>query len=76
MSNGHYCWIATVAKSSGFIKPAEKENSEKSLEAKVAALPQEIKDSIDKALPYYDALYKNRIKKQKLIIFFISPGSH
>ena len=60
----HYCWIATVAKSSGFIKPAEKENSEKSLEAKVAALPQEIKDAIDKALPYYDALYKNRIKNK------------
>ena len=51
-------WVGAAMKSSGFLKPDHID--EKSLEAKVAALPQEIRDVIDKALPFYEALYKVR----------------
>ena len=51
-------WHGNVMKSSGFLKPDHID--EKSLEAKVAALPQEIRDVIDKALPFYEALHKVR----------------
>ena len=61
-------WFETVMTSSGFkSKPDHCGNVEKeptTLEAKAAAarLSQETRDSIDKALPFYETLYRARIK--------------
>ncbi|XP_070538901.1 uncharacterized protein [Ptychodera flava] len=51
-------WYDTVLKSSGFMKPSEKETTEPD----VSSFPGYIQDAIRDARPYYEEMYKLRTK--------------